>query len=198
MYNSYDWYLYRYIAERWCFKENLFTEDECNNIITVCKDYDNLNFAEVEKNNKAVVDTDRKSKVLFLPSTDDSLSWIFERIANCVTQLNKQFFDFDIHKIEALQFSEYSSEYNGYFKKHVDFMYNSPNFRKLSFTIQLSDENSYTGGDLLFHLSDEPQYAKRTRGTITLFPSFLLHEVTPVTDSVRYCLVGWMSGPPFK
>lgn len=198
MYTSYDWYLYRYIAERWCFKENVFTDDECDKIINICNDYDSLSFAAVEQDNKDVIDHNRKSKVLYLPSSDESLSWIFSKIADSVTQLNYQFFNYDIHKIEALQFSEYSSEYNGCFKKHVDFMHNSPNFRKLSFTIQLSDENSYTGGDLLFHLGDEPHYAKRSKGTMMVFPSFLLHEVTPVTDNVRRSLVGWMIGPPFK
>jgi PKHD-type hydroxylase len=33
---------------------------------------------------------------------------------------------------------------------------------------------------------------------MTLFPSFVLHRVTPVTKGTRYSLVAWVSGPPFK
>jgi len=30
------------------------------------------------------------------------------------------------------------------------------------------------------------------------FPSYTLHEVTPVTKGTRYTLVGWVHGPAFK
>ena len=39
---------------------------------------------------------------------------------------------------------------------------------------------------------------KRKRGFLTAFPSFSLHEVSPVTKGERYSLVGWITGPAFK
>ena len=31
-----------------------------------------------------------------------------------------------------------------------------------------------------------------------MFPSYVLHEVTPVTKGERYSLVAWLTGKPFK
>ena len=35
------------------------------------------------------------------------------------------------------------------------------------------------------------------RGTIVVFPSLLLHTVTPMTKGIRHSLVQWFSGPDF-
>jgi len=37
----------------------------------------------------------------------------------------------------------------------------------------------------------------RALGSISFFPSYTIHEVTPVTSGVRYSLVGWACGPAF-
>ena len=79
-------------------------------------------------------------------------------------------------------------------------MYKSSNnaVRKLSFSVQLSDPDSYKGGDLLLKISNEPTSVKRTRGAVIFFPSYILHEVTPVKQGVRKSLVGWVTGPRWK
>ena len=38
----------------------------------------------------------------------------------------------------------------------------------------------------------------REQGTIIVFPSFLQHCVSPVTKGIRYSLVNWTLGRPFK
>ena len=38
----------------------------------------------------------------------------------------------------------------------------------------------------------------KAQGTLILFPSFILHEVTPVTKGERNSLVSWITGKPFK
>jgi PKHD-type hydroxylase len=70
--------------------------------------------------------------------------------------------------------------------------------RKLSFVIQLSDPKDYKGGELQIHLSDTPEVMKKEQGTLIAFPSYILHEVTPITKGKRYSLVGWITGKPFK
>jgi len=40
--------------------------------------------------------------------------------------------------------------------------------------------------------------APKTRGTATLFPSYLLHRVTPVTQGERFSLTIWAHGPQFR
>jgi len=79
--------------------------------------------------------------------------------------------------------------------------------RKLSFTFQLSDGEDYDGGDLelatyaqayLGEGSGAARAALRERGTLIVFPAFMLHRVTPVTRGTRYALVGWVHGPAFR
>jgi PKHD-type hydroxylase len=72
--------------------------------------------------------------------------------------------------------------------------------RKLSFTLQLSDPSGYSGGDLelgVHHLTDTTIAGLRSQGMLLLFPSFLVHRVTPVKAGVRYAIVGWLHGPAF-
>ena len=77
--------------------------------------------------------------------------------------------------------------------------------RKISMTVNLSDENSYEGGDLMFDLgphSTDKRYVKvsqiRKQGSLCVFPSFIHHQVTPITKGKRYSLVIWFLGRPFK
>lgn len=42
------------------------------------------------------------------------------------------------------------------------------------------------------------QVAPRDKGTVIIFPSYILHRVTPVTKGVRKSLAVWISGPRFK
>lgn len=199
----YDWYLKQYFNERWAFQTNLFTPQECKTIInTIIKNKKKYNFTEStvgngEKQFESNADI-RKSKVAFLPANDNDCSWIFQKITDSINLLNDQYFQFDIEKIETLQFSEYHSTNKGFYQRHCDDLYFSNFYRKLSFTIQLSDPTTYEGGELLLHTSTEPEHGKTECGSITIFPSYTLHEVTPVTKGVRYSLVGWVIGPKFK
>jgi len=77
--------------------------------------------------------------------------------------------------------------------------------RKLSVTINLSEDNSYEGGNLKFDYgphSEGERYHEcneiRPRGSIIVFPSHIYHQVTPITKGTRYSLVLWSCGRPFK
>lgn len=125
---------------------------------------------------------------------------IFEKLGDIVNFLNDKFFKFDITEIEPLQYTLYKSETKDKYSTHTDDGYSVNLFRKLSVTIQLSDDKDYTGGDLLFyrHSLEMPAQAPRSKGSIIVFPSFVLHEVTPVTQGYRESLVTWITGPRFK
>jgi PKHD-type hydroxylase len=76
--------------------------------------------------------------------------------------------------------------------------------RKLSFTLNLTDSDSYEGGNLMFDFGQHSgiQFYEckeiRNQGSIAVFPSFVHHCVSPVTKGTRYSLVNWMCGRPFK
>ena len=64
--------------------------------------------------------------------------------------------------------------------------------------MQLSDADSYEGGDLQFMINNKTVTAPREKGTIIIFPSFVMHRVTPVIKGTRESIVGWVSGPPYR
>lgn len=65
-------------------------------------------------------------------------------------------------------------------------------------TIQLSDTDAYEGGDLQFMINNKIENTPREKGTIIIFPSFIMHRVTPITKGTRHSIVGWVSGPPYR
>lgn len=97
---------------------------------------------------------------------------------------------------EELQLAKYSDR--GFFDWHLDFGAGEISARKLSMTIQLSDPNDYEGGDLRFMINKEIVNAPKEKGTIIIFPSFIMHRVTPITKGTRQSIVGWVSGPPYR
>jgi PKHD-type hydroxylase len=122
----------------------------------------------------------------------------YQRLSAIVLSLNEQFFKFDLHGFgEDLQFTEYVAP-SGKYNSHVDRAFGTA-IRKLSIVVQLTDPDTYEGGDLeLLPSIEKPVKPPRTRGTLIAFPSFQLHRVTPVTSGTRNSLVGWINGKQFK
>lgn len=141
-------------------------------------------------------------------SLDKTSNWLFKKIIQCINETNANNYNYLLKFVEDLQFSEYKSKTRGFYSKHTDCsnrfeMRNFVDIRKLSFSIQLSDKSDYEGGELKFYTEKKSIYtneeityiAEKTKGTIIFFPSHILHEVTPVTEGVRYSLVSWVQGP---
>ena len=182
---------------------NYFNIDECKQYIRDGKK--NERTTSLNKGRVGSMGSDsafhiRNSDVSFFKTHRPENNPLFSKLTEILTSANHSFFGYDIFEIEAAQFSTYSSEYKGFYTKHVDVMTNSSGIgvRKLSFSIQLSDPDSYKGGDLILHCDTTPVTAPKEIGSIIIFPSFTLHEVTPVTEGTRYSLVGWVTGPASK
>ena len=176
--------------------ESIFTDRECDLIIQygLVKYRKNLQHAHVGAGLNTSI---RESHVVMFPNDDEEIYWMFRKVTDIINQVNKDCFGYDLNCIELLQFTNYDSRTQGFYKKHVDLYYGAL-CRKLSFTLQLTDETSYEGGDLCFHFSDNPIILPKKRGTLICFPSYVVHEITPVTKGVRNSLVGWILGPNFK
>jgi len=136
----------------------------------------------------------RKSNILFL--RDKTYFWVYDKLVTAVKHVNSINYNKTLYGIEPLQYTEYDSKYNGFYATHVDDnVKNLTNglMRKLSFTMQLSEQSEYAGGEVLIH-SGEIVISKKY-GDITFFDSQIPHEVTPVTSGFRKSLVGWVLGP---
>jgi PKHD-type hydroxylase len=71
--------------------------------------------------------------------------------------------------------------------------------RKLSFSLQLSSPDEYTGGDLQFiDDGNKTFFAPKERGTLIFFDSRTKHRVRKIKSGVRKSLVGWVVGPRWK
>ena len=75
---------------------------------------------------------------------------------------------------------------------HVDNAYMSSGRSDLSFTIFLSEPDSYEGGSLNIQTVQESKRVKLPAGHIVLYPSTSLHEVENVTKGERFACVGWI------
>lgn len=139
----------------------------------------------------------RKNKVFWI----DSAHWIAAFIHYYIMKANEENFDYDIREFsDPLQLSMYDP--GEYYHWHIDGGIISPDSsqRKLSFSLQLSDSDEYTGGDLQFQSIDglSTYYAPREKGTLIIFDSRARHRVKKVLTGQRKSLVGWVSGPRWK
>mgnify|MGYP003147592947 CR=1 FL=1 len=174
----------------YCYWKKAFTKAECNKIISLGKKFG----TKIARTRSKVSDI-RKSKVLWLRCNNDTY-WIYQRLAGIITDINKKFFNFDLWGMhEAIQLTHYQAP-GGKYKAHVDKGYKAQ-VRKLSTTVQLSDPTSYKGGDLVLRSGEETKIQKEI-GYVAIFPSYTLHEVTPMLKGERWSLVCWVAGPNFK
>tara|TARA_Y100001968_G_scaffold296094_1_gene304026 strand:- start:13726 stop:14391 length:666 start_codon:yes stop_codon:yes gene_type:complete len=75
---------------------------------------------------------------------------------------------------------------------HVDNPYMSSGRSDLSFTLFLSDEKDYEGGELCIQNVQEDKSFKLPAGHIVIYPSTTLHAVEQISKGERIVCVGWI------
>jgi PKHD-type hydroxylase len=109
-----------------------------------------------------------------------------------------QLWGFDLHSIiDDIQFTEYEAG-GGHYDWHIDIGPKTISHRKISIVIQLSDPEDYEGGDLELMPGNYSFAVPKKKGAVVLFPSFILHRVTPVTSGLRRSAVLWVGGSHYK
>ena len=176
--------------------QSIFTQKECDIINNYGLNHNDLKDGAVRDG--YIDHSTRNSKIVMLPSNDEEIQWVFRRVTDAIISMNKEFYEYDLNQLELLQFTSYDSQSKGFYCPHIDIKLIDSLSRKLSFSIQLSPPDSYTGGDLLFNCGGPPNIASKEQGIGVFFPSWVLHEVTPVRTGIRNSLVGWVLGPHFK
>jgi len=160
----------------------------------------------------------RDSKNAWIPSSH----WIGGFLWFYIQRANRENFCYDLTSIdgESVQYTQYGPGqfYDWHIDAGIDSSY-KPQFivgsgtnlaqdnltldgeyiRKLSFSLQLSDINDYTGGEVQFlDNSRRTYFAPKKRGTLILFDSRTPHRVRKVKSGLRKSLVGWVVGPRWK
>ena len=139
----------------------------------------------------------RRSRVVLL-GPEQKYGWLYNRLWAAVQVCNPQCFDVDVAGVEPnVQVARYDSTESGFYDWHYDFGPAKPE-RKLSISVQLSNSADYDGGDLELLYGNSPTKLDRARGACIMFPSFMLHRVTPVTRGTRWSLVAWIIGKRWR
>ena len=76
---------------------------------------------------------------------------------------------------------------------HVDFSHMNGHRTDLSFTLFLSQPDTYEGGELMTDEDGHVRKFKPKAGQMLLYPTGVLHQVAPVLEGERVALVGWIS-----
>lgn len=189
------WNFYKDNINLYAYWDNLFTKEECEEIIKIAKNKGLKKGQTGRKNENTTNSNIRLSDICWLYNSDN-VEWVLRRLTDIIMDLNKRYFEFDIFGMEGLQFSSYKAP-SDKFGRHTDRSFNFP-IRKLSVSVQLSDPNDYEGGDLILYETEKGTKMKKKQGDLIIFPSFVLHEVTPVTKGERNSLVSWVTGKQFK
>ena len=107
-----------------------------------------------------------------------------------------------MYKRQDIQYTKYDKD--DFYTWHTDqdlrtIHQSDEKVRKLSFSLQLSDENEYSGGELEFKdVMGNTFFAPKNRGCLIIFDSRTEHRVCKITSGVRKSLVGWVEGPRWK
>ena len=160
---------------------------------------------------KPIYKINKKTRISDIVWTNDQ--WIYDTIWPFMEEANELAgWKYDIRSAENMQITRYKKGGFYYFHKdgksdHLS-TYDTPDnefmhghVRKLSMTVLLND--NYEGGEFEFATYDKEECEIKTpefnkTGSIVVFPSDMEHRVAPVTKGVRYSLVVWFLGPPFK
>lgn len=140
----------------------------------------------------------RRADLVWLDDLPEAAG-VMDALSATVAEANRSF-GFALDDLaESAQVARYDAARQGHFDWHSDIgRAGLAARRKLTMVVQLSDPDSYQGGTLDLWPDAGRHEAPRLRGSATLFPSFVLHRVTPVTQGTRWSLTLWAHGPAFR
>lgn len=137
----------------------------------------------------------RKNDVQFWGKASASGRWSNGIFLSYILNANHCNFGYDLslNDHEQMQVCRYVE--GQFYNKHTDWSYKKMATRKLSASIQLSDEKDYEGGELVLDLGLDGEYrCPKSQGTVLVFDSRIIHWVEPVTSGVRYSVQKWVHG----
>ena len=81
---------------------------------------------------------------------------------------------------------------DGGYGQHVDNAFMTTGRADISYTVSLSNEKEYEGGELEILDTTETNTYKLKEGHVFIYPSCYLHSVRQVRAGTRYACVGWI------
>ena len=197
----------------WYFPK-VIKKETCNKIISTClkkKQVKGLVHNRIEKEEKLSLKKRVNPNIRNCWVSWINDKWIYDILNPFIHLANRNAgWNFEWDWNESCQFTHYDK--NQFYSWHCDQLINSftdsnkninGKTRKLSLTLQLTDESRYKGGDFQFKsffkkkVKIDTVKSAKELGTIIIFPSFIYHQITPITHGTRESLVNWSLGKPF-
>jgi len=157
--------------------------------------------AATGESNEGTDDSVRSSQIKWIPVMQE-WAWLYDKLLKMIVEANDNLWNFNLHSVlDNIQYTEYHASENGHYGWHQDIGPGALSTRKISVTVQLSDPSEYEGGDLEYFKGGNPNEAlkvEKNKGLVFIFPSFMMHRITPVTKGTRRSFVLWVGGNPYK
>jgi len=184
-----------FIPEQEDQKKLCFSPEECDYIIGMHKEkksYSGKTYSGLHEETRSVDIVDLEF--------DQKNDWIYRRIITNVYTANERWWKFDISGIQQeFSLGRYKKSSKGRYLPHTDYNQIGHWPRKITVIVQLTNPKKYEGCQTkLYTGGHEEIIIPQTQGSMTLFPSYCLHEVTQVTKGSRYTMFGWVNGPHWK
>ena len=169
---------------------------ECDGLVALCQSAPMQDARLVRQTTAPQI---RRAELSWLDDLPET-AWVMDRMMRLTAAANREAFGFDLTEFaESAQVARYGAEREGHFGWHSDIGAGAlAAKRKLTIVVQLSDPADYDGGTLELRPDSSVRQTPRDRGTAIIFPSFVLHRVTPVTTGTRWSLTLWSHGPAFR
>lgn len=171
-------------------KADIFSKDECTQILENC-------IEELWLPSKVVGSNDlHKSSRQKLRG--DVTEFPFNNLRDITKAANTEIYDFKLLGIIDQDFPQvFKYDTNDYYNWHIELNPMAPS-RKLTFIVNLSDPESYTGGELEFLNTKTDATSMATQGAVLIFPSFMPYKINPVTSGTKHIIVGHVHGALFR
>lgn len=175
----------------------VFSEAECQQIIDYCLSYGISKKGTVHGPDKSSGGDIRVCTEYLADLRGISFSDGLNVTGRLYEAFNRgNFIGLSYEEIPSIRMLEYRQ--GGKYARHTDWSSGAGINRKLSMSVQLSKSESYEGGDVVIHAGPDEVEISREAGVASIWPSWTLHEVKPITSGVRYCLVAWAHGQPYR
>lgn len=180
--------------------ENAFSEKELENVVEYCDALGTEKGVTFGAGTDEEIEQNRVSNVKFHYRNSET-AWMFDKLNLVIQAANEQFYNFHLNGYQTFQYTTYDS--TGRYDWHTDMSFgqkfgNDAEPRKLSLSLLLNDD--FEGGEFQVNQGKEENAVTvpMRKGSIVLFPSFMIHRVTPITKGNRKSLVVWVLGPKFR
>lgn len=186
---------YNKVLHQYCVVNDVFTKQEIDTIIDL-EDLQKFIKGKVGADQEGTLNEKTRDSDIMWIYHDQTSDWLFRKFGELVSNVNGDFFMYDIELFDAFQYTIYRE--NNHYNWHIDMGNYSSNYeRKISATIMLSDPSEYEGGEL--HLVaggdvENPVIMKPKLGDVVFFASWMPHKVAPIVSGVRKSLVVWVLG----